>query len=129
MIRHRASGERSRGVGAERTCQLAGGVTIQERWLEWEEGRGFLYEGVGIPFVTKAGNRWTVHAEGRQTLLTSEAEVWLKGGALSRLVSPLLSRQIDRVAKRTLAAFKYLVEHGEAPPGKHSRLPVAAAAC
>ena len=53
----------------------------------------------------------------------------LKGGAISRAFSPLLSRQIDRVAKRTLTAFKYLVEYGEPPLGMHSRLPAAPAAC
>ena len=123
------NGERSRGVGAERTCRLSGGVTIHERWLEWEEGRSFRYEGHGIPFVANAASQWTVHPHGHQTLLTSESEVRLKGGAISRPFSPLLSRQLDRVAKRTLTAFKYLVEHGEPPPGRHSRLPAAPAAC
>lgn len=32
-------GERSRGVGAERTCELAGNITILERWVAWDEGR------------------------------------------------------------------------------------------
>lgn len=51
----------SRGVGAERTCKLVGGVTIRERWLEWEEGRTFTYEGIGVPLVAMARNRWAVH--------------------------------------------------------------------
>jgi hypothetical protein len=34
-------GERSRGVGAERTCELAGNITILERWVAWDEGRSF----------------------------------------------------------------------------------------
>ena len=55
--------------------------------------------------------------------------VALVAGAISRAFSPLLSRQIDSVAKRTLTAFKYFVEHGEPPPGRHSRLPAAPAAC
>jgi hypothetical protein len=47
--------ETSHGVGAERVCRLTGGVTIRERWLEREEGRGFVYEEVGIPLVAIAG--------------------------------------------------------------------------
>jgi polyketide cyclase/dehydrase/lipid transport protein len=129
VVSARCDSERARGVGAERVCRLAGGITIRERWLEWEEGRGFLYEGVGIPFADRARNRWTVHPYGHQTVLVSQAEVWLKGGLLGRLVAPLISRQIDRVAGRTLAAFKYLVEHGEPPRAKHARLPLPAPAC
>jgi hypothetical protein len=129
VIAARCDPEHSRGVGAERTCRLAGGVTIRERWLEWEEGTGFLYEGIGVPFVAKARNRWTVHPYGDQAMLVSEAEVWLKGGALGRVATPLVSRQIGRIGTRTLAAFKYLVEHGEPPRIRHSRLPVPAPAC
>lgn len=54
--------------------------------------------------------------------------MWLKGGSLSRLLAPAMSWQIERAVSRTLAAFKYLVEHGEAPPARHSRLPAARAA-
>ena len=78
VISAECTGKRTRGVGAERTCRLAGGLTR---------------------------------------------------GTLGRLLAPLVLRQIRRVAPRTVAAFKYLVEHGEAPPGKHSRLPVPAAVC
>lgn len=120
---------RSRGVGAERVCRLAGGVTIRERWLEWDEGSGFVYEGAGIPLVASARNRWVLQAHGDQTMLISEAEVRLKGRVLARLLSPLVSHQIQRVALRTLAAFAYLVERGEAPTVRHSRLPVPAPVC
>ena len=120
---------RSRGVGAERVCRLVGGVTIRERWLEWDEGIGFVYEGVGIPLVASARNRWMVQPHGDQTMLVSEAEVRLKRRWFGRLLSMLVALQIRRVARRTLAAFAYLVEHGEAPAVKHARLPVPAQAC
>jgi hypothetical protein len=122
-------GERSRGVGAERTCRLTGGVTIRERWLEWDEGRGFVYEGLGVPMVAKARNRWTVLPVGAQTLLVSEAEVSLKSGTVGRFASRLVAWQIRRVGQRTLAAFKYLVEEGEPPRVRHARLPAPAALC
>jgi Polyketide cyclase / dehydrase and lipid transport len=125
----RCEGARSQGVGAERTCHLRGGITIRERWLGWEEGRSFVYEGVGIPLVTRARNEWTVQREGDQTLLVSQAEVVLRGGPLARLLEPLVAYQLNRIGSRTLAAFKYLVERGEPPKVKHAKLPRVATAC
>jgi hypothetical protein len=104
------------GVGAQRTCRLTGGITIRERWLAWDEGRSFTYEGVGLPLVSRARNTWTVRAEGDQSVLTSEAEVVLRGGRLGRLLEPLVARQARRMGARSLAAFKYLVEQGEPRP-------------
>jgi hypothetical protein len=129
VVDARCEGAVSRGVGAERTCDLRGGITITERWLAWDEGRSFTYEGVGIPLVAHARNEWTLYPKGDQTLLASRAEVVLRGGLLGRLLEPIVRRQISRVASRTLAAFAYLVKHGEAPTVRHSRLPRLATAC
>lgn len=68
-------------MGAELTCELAGNITIQERWVAWDEGRSFAYEGTGLPLVKRARNVWSVHPENeRQSLLTTNAEVDLKAG-------------------------------------------------
>jgi Polyketide cyclase / dehydrase and lipid transport len=75
IVTARCTDGRAHGVGAERSCRLTGGVVIRERWLAWDEGRSFTYEGVGVPLVSGARNRWTVQPEGGRTLLTSEAEV------------------------------------------------------
>ncbi len=88
-------GTHSQGVGAERTCDLRGGITIRERWLAWKEGGSFTYEGLGIPLVARARNEWTVQPEGDQTLLLSQAEVILKGGPLRRLLEPILTFQFE----------------------------------
>ena len=125
----RCEGPLSQGVGAERTCDLRGGITIRERWVAWNEGHSFTYEGVGVPFVAHARNEWSVQAECDQTLLTSHAEVVLKGGRLGRLLEPFVAYQLKRIGPRRLAAFKYLVEHGEPPRVKHAKLPRAATAC
>jgi hypothetical protein len=125
----RCDGERSQGVGAQRSCDLIGGMTIKERWVEWDEGRSFKYEGEGIPLIRHASNRWSVRPEGDRTLLTSEAEVVLKGGLVGRLLEPLLAPPVRRAGSKTLAAFKYLVEHGEPPGVRHSKLPPAPPAC
>lgn len=125
----RCEGPASAGVGAERTCDLRGGITIQERWLAWDEGHSFTYEGIGVPLIRRATNEWTVEEQGEQTLLISRAEVVLKGGRLGRLLEPILNIQLNRVGPRTLAAFKYLVEHGQPPAIKHSKLPRVATVC
>jgi hypothetical protein len=89
----------------------------------------FTYEGQGLPLVASARNTWTVNPEGDRTLLTSEAEVVLKGGRAGRLLEPLLRLQFSRMGPLTLAAFKYLVEQGEPPILEHAKLPRAPAAC
>ena len=129
VVAARCEGPLARGVGAQRTCDLRGGITIRERWLHWDEGRSFSYEGLGIPLVARAKNTWSVQAEGEQTLLTSQAEVVLKGGPLMRLFEPAMAYQAKRVGRRTLTAFKYLAEHGQPPAVKHSKLPSVATVC
>jgi hypothetical protein len=125
----RCEGPTTQGIGAERTCDLKGGIQITERWLAWDEGHSFTYEGVGIPFVAHAKNEWTLQPEGEKTLLTTNAEVILKGGVVGRLLEPIAAHQFKRMGPRTLAAFKFLIEHGEPPRGKHSRLPKIPVAC
>ena len=129
VVDARWEGAISHGVGAERTCELAGKRTIKERWVAWEEGRSFTYEGFGIPLVKRAANRWSVLPHGEQALLTSEAELELKGGVLGRMLEPLIGPLMRRMAPNALAGFKYLVEHGHPYAGKAARLPRAPAAC
>jgi hypothetical protein len=113
----------SQGVGAQRTCRLASDVVIKERWIAWEEGSSFIYQATGVPLVAHARNHWTVRAAGLdRTLLTSMAELELKGGLFGRLAEPLMGRN-------SLAGFKYFVEHGRPYPGKQSELPQAPAVC
>jgi hypothetical protein len=84
VLEARWDGVAREGVGAEPTCDLLGGLTIRERWLEWDEGRSFTYEGVGLPGVARARNEWSVHPEGSaRTLLRSRAEwsSWEGSGA------------------------------------------------
>jgi hypothetical protein len=123
-------GPLSRGVGAERTCTLKGNLVIQERWIAWDEGRSFKYEGSGLPFVKRATNAWSVHPEGEnRSLFTTEAKVELKGGLFGRLLEPIMALAFRRMGSNSLAAFKYLVENGRPYDGRHADLPRAAATC
>ncbi|MDR2986294.1 MAG: SRPBCC family protein [Nocardiopsaceae bacterium] len=117
---------RERGVGAERACELVGGIKLRERWLLWDEGRSFTYEGIGLPGVEQARNTWTVVPHGEKTLLHTEAAVSLKGGWLSRLVEPVAKLQSKRLGRQSLGAFKFLVENGFTRTKLPARLPVPA---
>jgi hypothetical protein len=125
----RCDGPVARGVGAERTCGLVGNATVRERWLAWDEGRSFTYEGIGVPLLKRAVNQWTVHPQGDKTLLTSRAELEIRGGVFGMMLDPILAPIMRRMAPNALARFKYLVEHGQPYPGKPSELPLAPALC
>jgi hypothetical protein len=129
VVHARCAGLIAQGVGAERTCELVGNRTIQERWIAWEEGRSFQYEGFGIPMMRRASNRWSVVSQGEQSLLVSEAELELKGGLFGRLLEPMLSPLMQRMAPGALASFKYLIEQGQPYGGRASELPSAPARC
>jgi carbon monoxide dehydrogenase subunit G len=117
-----------RGVGAVRLCELSQG-TIRETIVEWEEGRSFTYRGEGAPMMKHASNRWTVEARGEQTLVTSEAEVVLKGGIFGVLLQPLVKVMANRLGTRSLASLKYFVEHGHPYPTGARPLAAAPASC
>ena len=122
-------GEVTQGVGAKRTCDLKGNITIEETWLAWDEGRSFTYEATGMPMIRQATNTWTVHPEGNKTLLTSEAKLEVKGGVFGRLLEPFIRIQLNRIGPDSLANFKYLVEYGEPPPSGNSEYLPAPATC
>ena len=112
VVHARYIGAVSQGVGAERICELVANTTITERWVAWDEGRSFTYEGSGIPLMQRAVNRWSVIPHGKRAWLTSEAEVTIKGGMFGRILEPILEPLMRRMAPNALAGFKYLVEHG-----------------
>jgi len=103
--------------------------TATERWVAWDEGRSFTYEGSGIPLMQRAVNRWSVISQGERAGLTSEVEVTIKGGMFEKILEPILGPLMRRMAPNALAGFKYLVEHGHPYDGKTSDLPRAPATC
>jgi len=129
VLRARCEGAVTRGVGAERTCDLVGNMTITERWIAWDEGRSFTYEGSGIGVMRRAANPWSVIPQGERTLLTSEAEVEFAGGVCGAVLGLALAPVLRRMARNALAGFKYLVEHGEPYGGKAADLPRAPVTC
>jgi hypothetical protein len=78
-----------RGVGALCVCELQQGP-IRETIVDWQEGRSFKYRGEGAPMMKLATNEWTVEPPGNQTIVTTTAEVVLKGGVFGVLLQPLV---------------------------------------
>jgi carbon monoxide dehydrogenase subunit G len=117
-----------RGVGATRVCELKQ-ATIRETIVAWEEGRSFRYDGQGAPMMKRASNTWSIASQGSQTLVTSLAEVELKGGFVGRLMEPAIKAVFGRLGARSLAALKYFVEHGRPFDGPSRDLPPGPALC
>ncbi len=129
VLHAQCEGALVQGVGAERTCELVGNLTIKEHWVAWEEGRSFTYEGFGLPLMKRATNHWSVVPHGEKALLTSEAVLEIRGGVLGRLLEPLLGPVLRRTAPQALAAFKYFVETRRPYAGKAAELPRAPVTC
>lgn len=70
--------------------------------------------------MQRAQNTWSVEARGDMTLVPSDAEVTLKGGVLGLLLEPFVKLMSARLGDQSLAALKYLVEHGDPAPIGHA---------
>ncbi|WP_109355497.1 SRPBCC family protein [Sphingorhabdus sp. EL138] len=127
-VAHCVGGQAS-GVGASRVCELNNGLSIKEKWVEWEVGRSFKYEAVGMPFMKRATNHWSLQEVAGKTLLTSKAEIELKGGRFGRLLEPLMKLLMQSMGPRSLAALAYRVETGKPYQGKHRNLPRVPSTC
>ena len=125
---HCPAGKES-GVGAERVCLLKGDIQLTEKWTHWEDGRMFAYEGYGLPMVKVATNKWEIIHDKGMTVIRSEATVTLKGGIFGRMLEPVFSLMIRRMAPRAFAALKYFIENGKPFRGNPRSLPLAAAIC
>lgn len=126
-IRHSYCPGQSRGVGALRVCELSQ-ATIRETITAWEDGRSFTYRGEGAPMMKQAFNTWSVSEHEGKTLVTSVAEVTLKGGVFGLLLTPMVRVMATRLGAQSLASLKYFVEQGE-PYRAPAPLPIAPAAC
>lgn len=128
ILRVRIESAQKRGAGVVRACELKK-FTVREEFIEWEEGRSFKYRSVGTPMIEWATNRWTVEPAGSETLVTSEAEIVVKGGFPGRLLEPLVYLAMRVGLPNPLAPLKYYVETGRPFVGDPRSLPTPAAVC
>jgi hypothetical protein len=127
--RSRCVSDHARGVDAVRACELAGNVTVTETMTDWQEGESFTNVSVGIPLVKWARNRWSVEAQGMRTLVTTTSEVEFRGGAMGRLLEPIMRHMSRRMGEASLASFKFLVEQGTPYDGDAKKLLPIPAGC
>jgi Polyketide cyclase / dehydrase and lipid transport len=118
----------SRGIGTERVCELDK-FSVREIFVEWEEGESFKYVATGAPMIKTASNRWSLEDIEGQTLVTSHAEIVVKGGVFGRLLEPLIFLATKLGLPNALAPLKYHVETGKPFEGNAKDLPLAPAFC
>jgi hypothetical protein len=113
------------GVGAVRTCHIAGfgpvkpGV-IKERLVAFDpETMSFAYDAVeGMPdYVTRAVNRWFVYPRGNSScVVRAHATLELRGAI--RALSFLLKLRMQTDGARVLDDLRYHVENSKPHPRK-----------
>lgn len=105
------------GVGATRHCDVKGG-SIEERILDWQDGRSLvleIYEAKGSPSAIKrAVATFTVDPAGRGSLVTATLDFKLKFGPLGAVMSALVARrQFARSFEQLLAGLQEHLATGE----------------
>ncbi|VAW57174.1 hypothetical protein MNBD_GAMMA07-394 [hydrothermal vent metagenome] len=129
IISAHCEGDTRKGVGTVRVCKLKGNMTVQEKWIEWNEGHSYTYQAFGAPLVKKAINTWSIKSVNGKALLTTESTVELKGKVFGKLLEPLMLLVSKRMGADSLAAIKYLIETGQPYAKKFSTLPRVLSAC
>ncbi len=119
---------RKRGVGTVRFCELEK-FTVREEFLEWDEGKSFKYVASGAPMIESASNRWSLEPAGDKTMVTSCAEIIVKGGIFGRPLEPLIYLATRIGLPNALAPLKYHIETGRPFTGNARSLPLAPAFC
>lgn len=104
-------------------------MSINEEWIDWQEGQSYTYVAYDLPLVKCAKNTWSIREEGGKTYLTTDSEVAMKGGLFGRLLEPLMRLATAKMGADAMAALKYLIENGVPYQGKHSSLPRPMAVC
>lgn len=117
-----------RGVGTVRVCKLEK-FEVREEFLEWDEGKSFKYVARGAPMIESASNRWDLEPEGDKTMVTSRAEIIVKGGIFGGPLEPLIYLATRAGFPNALAPLKYYIETGKPFTGKAKDLPLAPAFC
>ncbi len=120
--------DQKRGIGTVRVCKLDK-FDVREEFLEWDEGKGFKYVARGAPMIESASNRWSLEPEGDKTLITSFAEIVVRGGIFGRPLEPLIYLATRVGFPNALAPLKYYIETGRPFTGNAKDLPLAPAFC
>ncbi len=105
--------EGSEGLGASRSCAVAGMGTVQETVVAWDEGREMLYEIEGAAMMRRMRAGFTLAPidAGAATLVTMRADFAMRGGPLGALMAATVGRR--KLRATMLHVLAGLREHVE----------------
>ena len=105
------------GLGATRHCDLLPAGSVEERIIEWHEGRDYkieIYAGKGTPPFKTAVGHLSVQPDGSGTQVRMHFEYRLKFGLVGKLMDQMLvKRQFSKAVPGILAGLKHYAETGE----------------
>jgi carbon monoxide dehydrogenase subunit G len=107
------SSEQTEGIGAERTCEVKGFGTLQEKITQWDDGDSLTYAVEGMPKVVRsARSHWSLNAiTPNKTRVTVESTMETNYGVFGSLMAKYMMRpQVTRLLEKGLASFKDYVE-------------------
>lgn len=113
------SSEQTEGVGAERTCEVRGFGTLQEKIVQWEDGQSLTYAVEGMPSIVRgAQSAWQVQAiTPLKTRVSIQSSVETNYGVFGALMAKTMMRpRMTRLLEGGLRSFKDFVEHSQDAP-------------
>ena len=110
--------DQKEGVGASRTCDVAGFGTIVEEMVEWEDGEGFSFTIEGGPKMIKnALSKWRLERKSEfQTTLHVTSTIEMRYGALGKLMEKhALAPKLGATLSTVVDQVKEHIERSQSP--------------
>ncbi len=115
-----STSEKTSGLGATRHCDLRGGVSVEERIIDWQEGESMvieIYDGAKTPPFKSAIASISVKEERGGTLVSGTLAYKIKFGPVGTLMDKaMVSPQFGKAWTAVLAGLKTYIETGEEVP-------------
>jgi hypothetical protein len=106
------------GMGASRHCDLLPSGTVEERVIDWEEGREYTLDVFeGTVFLMKVMSYFIMNiklaSDGEGTIVTETVEFGAKGGLLGSILDLFLKAFVRKMSSENLIGLKHYVETSE----------------
>ncbi|MCZ6725563.1 MAG: SRPBCC family protein [Thaumarchaeota archaeon] len=103
------------GVGTERSCDIQQVGSVTEKAIEWDEGNGYTFELKGVESIKSMITKFSLSAEGDQTIITADTEFESAGGEAEQKG---LEHMVQGSLKLIVQGLKQYAETGQkmSPP-------------
>ncbi|MES0489528.1 MAG: SRPBCC family protein [Leptospirales bacterium] len=105
------------GVGTTRHCDMTMmGASVEEKIIGWVDGESIkidIFERKNMPMVNNMIADFSVHEEGKQTLLKATMEYDMTGGMGDMMNAVMMKKMNIKVWEKLLAGFKKHIETSE----------------